>query len=433
MAQDTKVTLRSLNFYQIFLRQHTKEGTFLSLIDDLPRIKTLGMDFIYLLPIHPIGVEHRKGSVGSPYSIKDFRTVNPDFGSIDDFKTLLAAAHKQSLKVMIDVVFNHTSFDSVLLEKHPEWFFKRDGKLAGKVGDWWDITDLDFNHPGLWDYLIETLVYWAQMGVDGFRCDVAPLIPMEFWVHARGAVKKVNKDIVWLSESVHGGFIKFIRDSGFDAASDSETYHAFDILYDYDIHESYIAYLTKEGSLNDWLKQVIAQEHVYPKNYVKLRNLENHDQERVAHYIKDSDRLLNMNGLLYFLKGATMIYAGQEYGVSKKPDLFEMDKINMKAPMILEIRNLIHRMAHLKKDSLFQNGLFNVHLQTAEAAVISYENASSITYGIFNVGNVKDTVKVDLKDGIYQNILYPNAIEVKDGLVELLDKPMVLFALKKNL
>lgn len=432
MAQDTKVTLRSLNFYQIFLRQHTKEGTFLSLIEDLPRIKTLGMDFIYLLPIHPIGIEHRKGSVGSPYSIKDYRAINKDHGTIEEFKTLVDQAHKQGLKVMIDVVFNHTSFDSVLLEEHQEWFFRRNGKLAGKVGDWWDITDLDFNHPELWDYLIETLVYWANMGVDGFRCDVAPLIPMEFWIHARAAVKKVNKDLIWLSESVHGGFIKYIRDNGFDAASDSETYQAFDILYDYDIHDEYLGYLKGEKPLNDWLNQMIRQEYVYPKNYVKLRNLENHDQERVAHYIKDEHRLLNINGLLYFLKGATMIYAGQEYGVSKRPDLFEIDKVNMKVPKNLDIRNLIHRMAHLKKDSLFQSGIFNIHIQDLEAAVVSYENKNSMTVGIFNVGNVEGEVKVNLVDGIYQNILYPNSVEVKDGKVELTEKPMVLFALKKN-
>lgn len=432
MAKDTKESLRSLNIYQIFLRQHTEAGTFLSLIKDLPRIKTLGMDYIYLLPIHPIGKENRKGSIGSPYSISDYRAVNPDFGTEADFVTLIKKANQEGLKVMIDVVFNHTSHDAVLLKEHPEWYYRKNGKLAGKVGDWWDITDLDFTHRGLWDYLIETLVKWAKLGVDGFRCDVAPMVPQAFWLEAREAVKKVNPSLIWLSETVHGEFVKYIRDSGFEAMSDSETYEAFDICYDYDIHHDFLGYVQHHKPLNDWLKAMLRQEYTFPRNYVKLRNLENHDQERIAHFIEDPMKLLNMTATLFFLKGATMIYAGQEYGVTKRPDLFEVDKVDL-SNHNLELRNLIHRMSHLKKDSLFQTGLFNIHLQDKEAIVISYENKNSMTFGIFNVGQVKGEVEVKLPDGTYQNILYPNQVVVKGGKLTLTDKPMVLFGLKQNI
>ena len=243
MAKDTNLNLRSLNFYQVFLRQHTQEGTFLSLIKDLPRIKTLGMDFIYLLPIHPIGKIHRKGSVGSPYSISDYYAVNPEFGTEDDFKTLIEAAHKEGLKVMIDVVYNHTSHDAVLLSQHPEWYYRKHGKLAGKVGDWWDITDLDFSHPGLWDYLINALKKWSNLGVDGFRCDVAPVVPSDFWLKARKEIARNRPDTIWLAESIHGEFNKHIRDMGFECMSDSETFEAFDICYDYDIHADFLNYV----------------------------------------------------------------------------------------------------------------------------------------------------------------------------------------------
>lgn len=432
MANNTKIELRSTNIYQVFLRQHTKEGTFISLIDDLKRIKSLGMDYLYLLPIHPIGVVHRKGEAGSPYSISDFRATNPEYGTIEEFEKLVKSAHAEGLKVMLDVVFNHTSHDAVLLKEHPEWYFRRNGKLAGKVGDWWDITDLDFRVPELWDYLIDTLVFWTEKGVDGFRCDVAPLIPMEFWVRARKEVRKVNPNVIFLSESVHLGFVKYIRDNGFPAASDSETYEAFDILYDYDIHDEYLDYVTGKGKLNTWLKAILKQESIYPVNYVKLRNLENHDQERVAYFIKDEERLLNMTGLLFFLKGATMIYAGQEYGVSKRVDLFEVDKVDL-TPNNMHIRNLIHRMSHLKKDSLFQKGVFNIHFQELEAAVISYENEVSCTVGIFNVGVVKGEVEVPLEDGVYQNILYPNQVKVENKKIVLSDKPIVLFSMKNKI
>lgn len=432
MAHNTRLDLRSINIYQVFLRQHTKEGTFISLIDDLKRIKSLGMDYLYLLPIHPIGKRHRKGSIGSPYSISDYRATNPDFGSIEDFEKLIRSAHNEGLKVMIDVVFNHTAHDAVLLEEHPEWYYRKNGKLAGKVGDWWDITDLDFRVPELWDYLIETLVFWTNKGVDGFRCDVASLVPMEFWLKARKEVKKVNPNVIFLAESIHSGFVKHTRDLGFYAASDSETYEAFDILYDYDIHDEYIDYVTEKGSLNTWLKAILKQESIYPANYVKLRNLENHDQERIAHYIKDDTRLLNLTGLLFFLKGATMIYAGQEYAVSKKVDLFEIDKVNL-TPNNMHIRNLIHRMGHLKKDSLFQKGVFKIHFQALEAAVITYENETSCTVGIFNVGNTVGEVEVPLDNGIYQNILYPNQVKIEDHKITLTDKPIVLFTMKKQI
>lgn len=432
MAKDTHVGLRSINIYQVFLRQHTEAGTFLSLIKDLPRIKTLGMDYIYLLPIHPIGEVRRKGTIGSPYAIKDYRAVNPDLGTLDEFKTLIKQANDQGLKIMMDIVFNHTAHDANLLSLHEEWYYKKDNKLSGKVGDWWDITDLDFSHRGLWDYLIETLIEWTKIGVEGFRCDVAPMLPQAFWLEARQKVKDINPNVIFLAETMHGGFVKYLRDLGFDAMSDSETFEAFDICYDYDIHDEFLGYLEGKKPLNDWLNGIKRQEYLFPKNYVKLRNLENHDQERIAHHIKDPVKLLNMTATLFFLKGATMIYAGQEYGISKKPDLFELDKIDFSTKNI-EIRNLIHRMSHLKKDSLFQNGKFEVHLQEKETVVISYENKHSITYGIFNLGKEDGMIAVNLPEGTYQNILYPNQVTVKDGKLELSEKPMVLFGLKQNI
>ncbi|NLN50082.1 MAG: alpha-amylase [Acholeplasmataceae bacterium] len=432
MAKDTNLKLRSQNIYQVFLRQHTKEGTFLSLIADLARIKSLGMDYLYLLPIHPIGEKNRKGSIGSPYSIKDFRATNPDYGTIEDFEKLVKEAHNHGLKVMIDIVFNHTSHDSVLIKEHPEWYKYKEGKLTTRVPEWWDIVDLDFSNKDLWEYLIETLEFWTTKGIDGFRCDVAPLIPMEFWLEARKRVQKINPNIVFLSESVHLSFVKLLRDSGYYAASDSETYKAFDILYDYDIHQEYLDYIEKKDSLNNWLESIIRQESLYPANYIKLRNLENHDQPRIASFITNPNKLLNMTALLGYLKGTMMIYAGQEYGVSNRPDLFELDQIDL-TPNNMEIRDLIHRLGHLRKDQLFQTGVFNIHLQDVEVAVLSYENETSIAFGIFNVGNKKGEIKIPLPDGIYQNILYPNQVEVKDNRVKLSQKPIIIFSMKIKL
>ena len=169
MAENTEKTWRNQVIYSIFVRNHTQEGTFEGVRRDLPRIRELGADVIWLLPVHPIGEKARKGVLGSPYAIRDYRGVNPEYGTLDDFRRLVDEAHRLGMKCIIDVVYNHTSPDSVLAEEHPEWFYhKEDGAFGNRVGDWSDIIDLDYKNRGLWAYQIETLKYWASM-VDGFR------------------------------------------------------------------------------------------------------------------------------------------------------------------------------------------------------------------------------------------------------------------------
>jgi len=220
MAKQTDLNLRSKTFYQVFPRQHSQKQNFKGIIEDLDRIKNMGVDILYLLPIHPIGKKARKGTKGSPYSIIDYYKIDESLGSKEEFIELIEQAHQRNMKVMIDIVFNHTSRDSILTNQHPEWFYKNEsGGFANRVGDWSDITDLDFNQRPVWDYLIGVLRYWAEI-VDGFRCDVAPLLPIEFWIEARKEVEKINPYMIWLTESVHGSLIKYLRDRGFECSSD---------------------------------------------------------------------------------------------------------------------------------------------------------------------------------------------------------------------
>ena len=149
-------SLRNQIIYQVFPRQHSKTSDFNGVTKDLDRIKELGVDIVYLLPIHPIGQKNKKGSVGCPYSIQDYRKVCPDLGTLEDFKKLIDETHKREMKLMIDVVYNHTSRDSVILNTHPEWMYKNEqGEFKGKVGDWWDVTDLDYTNLDLWDELMD--------------------------------------------------------------------------------------------------------------------------------------------------------------------------------------------------------------------------------------------------------------------------------------
>ena len=169
MARNTNVELRNAVIYSVYVRNHTQEGTFRALEADLPRIRALGTDIVWLMPIHPIGVEGKKGSLGCPYANRDYRDVNPEYGTMDDFRHLVDAIHAQGMKCIIDVVYNHTSPDSVLCHEHPEFFHRTaEGKFGNRIGDWADVIDLNYDAPGLWEYQIESLKVWAGI-VDGFR------------------------------------------------------------------------------------------------------------------------------------------------------------------------------------------------------------------------------------------------------------------------
>lgn len=420
MAIDTKVTLRNQSIYQIFTRQYSDKGDFNSVTKDLKRIKSLGVDYIYLLPFYPIGLKDRKGDIGSPYAISDYLSVDPSHGTIDDFKTLVKEAHKLNLKVMIDIVFNHTSRDSILTKEHPEWFFRKEnGELANRVGDWTDIADLKTELIDVENYLIDVLKYWAPM-VDGFRCDVASLLPLNFWLRARNEVKMINPDIIWLAESVEKGFVKYLRDIGYDALSDSEVFQAFDIAYDYDNFDYLNGLIKGEVSISDFLKETWKQEAIFPKNYVKLRFMENHDQDRIAYKVNDEIKLKQLTALNFFLRGSVMIYAGQEDKVTHKPDLFTFDKVKFThSPYESFIKSLIH----IKKHPAFALGSFE-YTVTNDVAVIYYQYQNERVYGVFNLTK-QSSISIDVKDGSYTNLITNEKIIIKNNVIMLPNEPLI--------
>ena len=322
MAANTDPKLQNQIIYSVYVRNHTPEGTFRAVIPDLDRIRALGTDIIWFLPIHPIGVEGKKGTLGCPYANRDYRSVNPAYGTMDDFKELVREIHTRGMKCMIDVVYNHTSPDSTLYHEHPDFFYRNaDGKPGNKMGDWSDVIDLDYRNKALWDYQIESLKFWAGI-VDGFRCDVASFVPLEFWRAAREAVRAVNPAAIWLAETVHQSFGCLARYRGVRSELDYDMYEAFDLEYEYDIREAFDKYLQGKIVLSHYLDMLNFQEAIYPANYNKLRFLENHDQPRICSYVKDEAALQNYTAMLYFLKGTTLLYAGQEFENDHLPSLF---------------------------------------------------------------------------------------------------------------
>jgi len=386
MSKSTSLEWRKLFLYQVYVRSHTTEGTFKAFNHDLDRIADLGTDIVYFMPIHPIGEVQRKGVLGCPYSIKDYRSINSEYGTIKDFEHTVREIHERNMKVMIDVVYNHTSHDSVLLEQHPEYFLHNEaGELISKEPDWSDVQDFDFKSGNsLWNELIDILVFWLKKGVDGFRFDVGSFLPLDFLLEARNAMMEENPNVILLSESVHGHYLRHMRNRGFDVISESEIYQAFDMSYDYDIHSVFEDYLKGQEELNTYLKEILRQEEMYPQNYVKMRNLENHDQVRFAKMVNlNPVKIDSWTGFVFFEKGSTMIYAGEEFCETHRPSLFEKEDVHWSGR---NISPLIRRLSMIVKMNHFAKGAFDIHMQNKEAIVSTYKYKDETIEGIFNVG-----------------------------------------------
>lgn len=425
MAKNTEISLRNKVIYSVYVRNHTNDGTFNAVADDLDRIKSLGTDIIWFMPIHPIGVKNKKGSLGCPYANKDYRTTNPEYGTMDDFKSLVEKIHAKGMKCIIDVVYNHTSPDSNLSVEHPEFFYRKpDGNFGNKVGDWSDIIDLDYSNKELWRYQIDSLVMWAKI-VDGFRCDVASFVPVEFWKQAREAVAKVNPDCIWLAESVHSSFNVFSRKSGIYTASDYELFDAFDMEYDYDIREVFDKYLKSKTILSNYMDMFNYQEAIYPENYDKMRFLENHDQPRICHYVKNKSDLENYTAFLYFLKGSTLIYAGQEFGCDETPSLFDKDVFPRNTG--IDISSLLAKLDTIKKTVLDDDDYFKADADDEnDIAILERDNNKSKKVGIFSLKSMSADVKVDLPDGDYKNEISGETVTVSNGKIHCDGKAIII-------
>ena len=422
MAGNTDLSLRHQVIYSVFVRGHTKDGTFRALEGDLDRLKGLGADILWLMPIHPIGEEGRKGTMGSPYAIRDYRAVNPDMGTVDDLRHLVDAIHDRDMKCIIDVVYNHTSPDSVLAAEHPEFFLRDEqGKPTRKVADWWDIVDLDYTNRDLWRYQIDTLKQWAAI-VDGFRCDVASAVPVEFWQQAHDEVETVRPGCLWLAESVHGAHVLTMRKMGAYCATDTELHQVFDMSYDYDVWPWYEGVLTGKVTLREYANILNYQELTYPSSYVKARYLENHDTPRSASWMHSDAQLDNWLAFLYFQRGVTMLYSGMEYAPCERVDFFE-NQSNY-GDMRRDVQLQMKKLKEIKETLPLTGGYW---LEEVDGLLLGhYQGPEGKVLGVFDLlEHGKGCVSVDLPDGAYPNRLGGH-ITVCGGQFAFDGRPVIL-------
>jgi len=301
--------------YEVNVRQYTDEGTFNAFAQHLPRLKALGVDVLWFMPTFPIGILNRKGELGSYYSVKDFMDVNPAFGTLDDFKAIIVKAHDLDMRVLLDWVPNHTSWDNKLTVDHPEWYVKDStGKFTPPLGtDWIDVIQLDWSKKELQDYMIEAMKFWVNMGVDGFRIDHPHNTPKEFWERARTELTAI-KPVLLIGEIEEP--TSFLE-------------KGFDMNYAWEFHHLMNSVAQGKDSVNKLVRYFNREWSVYPNNVYRLQFLTNHDENSWAGTIDSlmGDSQKAFATLIFTAQGVPLIYSGQEACLNKKLKFFVRDPI----------------------------------------------------------------------------------------------------------
>jgi cyclomaltodextrinase / maltogenic alpha-amylase / neopullulanase len=327
--------LRSGTIYEIFPRDFSGAGNLNGVTVKLDALHSLGVNILWTMPIHPIGEKFRKGEFGSPYSIKDYYAVDPNYGTAKDYKRLVSEAHKRDMKVIMDLVANHTAWDSVMMQ-HPE-FYKHDarGEIISPVPAWTDVAALNYDNPELRQYMIAMLKYWIKTcDVDGFRCDAAAMLPTDFWEQIRTELAKIKPDIMLLAE----------------ASKPELLTNAFDIDYSWPLlstmNDVFIHNAPASNIRRSWEKN----RSQFPKNALHLRISDDHDESRaVARY--GLDGALAASALMFTLDGVPLIYNGMEVGDTTRSDgdtLFAKWNISWNPKDHPELRSIYHDLIQLR-------------------------------------------------------------------------------------
>ncbi|HEY5552934.1 MAG TPA: alpha-amylase family glycosyl hydrolase [Opitutaceae bacterium] len=302
--------------YEVNVRQFSEAGTFAAVEADLPRIRELGIGVLWFMPIHPIGAVNRKGPLGSYYSVADYRGVNPEFGTHEDFARLVNAAHAAGFKVILDWVANHTAWDHPWTKEQPEFYAKgEDGNFVPPYGfDWTDVIQLDYTNRDLWNAMIEDMAFWVQTAdVDGFRCDYAKGVPTAFWDEASTHLRAIKPDLFMLAES------------------EMPQHHlaAFHASYTFSMMHVFNDVAAGKVPVSKIYDELTRNRVRFPTGTAFFRYTTNHDENSWQGTVFErlGDGLEAFAVLSFVLDGVPLIYNGQEAGLDKRLEFFERDPI----------------------------------------------------------------------------------------------------------
>lgn len=372
---------KDMIIYEVNIRQYTPEGTFNAFASHLPRLKDLGVDILWIMPIQPIGEKNRKGGLGSYYSIRDYTAINPEFGTLDDFKSLVKEAHSQGMIVILDWVANHTSFDHPWTEI--EGYHNTDslGNVTWPEGtDWTDVADLNYDNRYMQDDMIASLRYWVnETDIDGYRCDVAGFVPMDFWNRAKDSLD-VDKDLFMLAEW-----------------DEPKMHEAFHMTYGWGLHHNMNEVAKGEKNADSLISFIQNDLERYPNDAIRMNFTTNHDENSwngtVFERFGEGHKAWAV--FAFTVQGMPLIYSGQEAGLNRRLAFFEKDSIDWSEVKYQEFYKQLTTIKH--SNPALDNGEFGgspEFIDTGNPMVIAYnrvkdENAVTV---IINLSNESQTV-----------------------------------------
>lgn len=395
--------------YEVNVRQHTAEGTFKALEKDLPRLKELGVDILWLMPIYPIGEKNRKGKLGSYYSVRDYKGINPDFGGEKDFASFMKSAHKKGFKVILDWVANHSAWDNPWMTQHPDWYKKDStGKFLSPY-DWTDGVSLNYAIPAMRKAMIDAMAYWIdKFDVDGFRCDVAGMVPVDFWEQSQLELEKRKPVFMLAEDEEHAALYK----------------NDFDMNYSWKLFHLMSVVAKGEVTADSILKLERRIDSVNPTSSIKMIFLTNHDENSWNGTVKE----LFGNGskafalLTYTLPGMPLLYSGQEAGLNKRLRFFEKDTIDWSNKDLFPFYQSLNNFRH-KNEAIWSppyGGSLTAIANSQPLKVISFmrEKGNNKVMVIANLSSVPlkvafNSLKTMLK---FKDIFSGEVIEIKPGV-----------------
>lgn len=389
-ARSSPDWLRSATIYEIFPRDFSPAGNLAGVTAKLDDLHRLGVNLLWLMPVHPIGQKARKGGFGSPYSIRDYYAIDPSYGTLDDFKQLVAGAHQRGMRVIMDLVADHTAWDSVMMTNKN--FYKQDaaGHVISPDPAWTDVAGLNYANPGLRRYMLTMMKYWIQDGdVDGFRCDAAPMVPAGFWEQARAELSAVKPGLVMLDEGEEPNLLT----------------NAFDLDYSWKLMWTMNDVISHNAPASN-LRRSWEESHAqFPKDALRMRLSDDHDETRaIARY--GMDGALAASALMFTLDGVPLLYNGMEVGdatESADPALFDKFTIcwqphQSERP---QFRSIYHDLIQLRKqNAAFRSPEVQWLHNSSEAALVTYLRASDKDEFLvaINFSNRPLDSQVNLKD-----------------------------------
>ncbi|MDP4206572.1 MAG: alpha-amylase family glycosyl hydrolase [Bacteroidota bacterium] len=326
---------RKAVIYEVNIRQYTPEGTFKAFAPNLQRLHDMGVDILWFMPINPISVKNRKGPLGSYYSVADYLKVNPEYGTLDDFKAVVKKAHQLGMKVIVDWVANHTGWDNPWITAHPEWYTHNEkGEIVPPVPDWLDTADLNYDNQEMRRAMINAMKYWIQEAdIDGFRCDVAGMVPVDFWNEARKQLDTV-KPVFMLAEA----WEPQLSEKAFDMVYGWDLLHLMNDMY---------AGKKKPADLDKYFAHV---DSIYNPDAYIMNFISNHDENswNGTEYERMGSAVKAFSVLTFTAPGMPLIYSGQEASLKHRLKFFEKDTISWKD---LSMQKFYKQLTTLRKSN----------------------------------------------------------------------------------